>query len=391
MQENKSCKPAEEVNMRRKIVVLVAVILVCAQAVVGKEPKLDLSTRFLILRMSRSRVGVLLKQAADAGYQVLFGSLDGEGLLLEKSAATAPPRDYLLVPVSVKHKELKELNEAAAKGYRVVARTLLSYEVYGGSEQFAVMERTEGAESQPPVEFINLGPGHLQEEMCKASARGFRFVAIGPITLGTFTQAATCQVLMEGPPGKQGESGTAASEPTEVAATCPYWVVEASKRETVEEGIKEAAGRGYKAEAAFSPGGSLVALLTSSTFVVMEKAQVGGPAKEYVFLQKAAYKGLEGQIQQAAAQGYRAVGGTFYVAGKHFLAMEKGGGPGEGYRYSLVTFVGNPLKKDPVQEVEKQIAQAADDGYSPIAIGFSARTQPPVVLLEKRKDNRENP
>jgi hypothetical protein len=371
--------------MRCKSLLLLAIILVCTHTVLAKEPKLDLSTRYLLLRLSDSAFGKELKQAGDAGYQILFASADGAALLLEKGAPAPQPRDYLLVRVRCcgEKKEQKEVNEAVAKGYRLIPRTLLSQQIYGGDTyDYAVMERAEKPESVSPTELLTLGGhAHLQEEMCKASGNAFRFADI-----------IAYEVVMEKPAGKQPESGTAATGLSEAQGTCPYWVVEGKREETVEKELNEAAARGYEVRAASSIlEVGLIAASVFPTVVIMEKAPPGAPRKEYLFLTAVRPGKLEENIQQAAVQGYRAIGRTLSWRGlTKSVVMEKGGEPGSFYEYSMLIGTSPsrrfelvpPRSSEKLTRLQKEITHAAEQGYSPVGI-VSPLAPQGLVLLER--------
>jgi hypothetical protein len=109
-----------------------------------------------------------LNEAAAKGYELAAISTYGANtVLMEKSSPAAPvvADRYLLLATARVPTMRNEINEAASKGYAVVAGS-------GGDELIVIMERAE-----TPHEYLllsNSGTTGLEEGINEAAARGFR-------------------------------------------------------------------------------------------------------------------------------------------------------------------------------------------------------------------------
>src|SRR5215467_5969851 len=165
-------------------------VALCMFVTSSSHPEeLDLTQQFLLLSTLRAlTLQKEMEQTAAAGYQILFasnvgsGSSAGEGvpqaftehnqLILERTGGSVNANYLFLkshgdtLAKSIPALE-SDMNEAAAKGYRFPPRTFLG-----------LMEKHESSEAStiPKYRLVQGSSKHLQEEMCKASNDGFRFM-----------------------------------------------------------------------------------------------------------------------------------------------------------------------------------------------------------------------
>jgi hypothetical protein len=155
-----------------------------ASAALAQDSKLDLSQRFLLLATTKTKtMQQELNQAAAAGYRILVGSRTSSteiALILEKVATPPNTYEYYLLATTRTSTMEKELNEQAAKGFRLLPRTMAQKEqVFGPLEILMVMEKAPG--SQPHYRYRLLATtrtGTLQKEMSQAVDEGYELVGL---------------------------------------------------------------------------------------------------------------------------------------------------------------------------------------------------------------------
>lgn len=162
--------------------VLAVVLCLCLLPVALPAPgsDLDLSLRFLLLATKKtSTMQKELNEAAAAGYRVMVGSpTSGKemAVILEKVAMPPDTYQYLLLATTRTSTMQKELNEAAAQGFRLLPRTMIAkQEAFGDNVEIVVLlEKPPG----PPkrYQYLLLATtltGTLQKEMSQALAAGY--------------------------------------------------------------------------------------------------------------------------------------------------------------------------------------------------------------------------
>lgn len=170
--------------MRRRILFGAGFLLLCSLALPAADGELDTSQRFLLLATKKtSTMQKELSEAAAAGYRIMVGSPTSGtemALILEKVATPPDTYEYWLLATTRTSTMQKELNEAAAKGFRLLPRTMIAKaQMFGEVEIVVVMEKPPG----PPqhYQYLLLATsltGTLQKEMSQAIKDGYDVVGM---------------------------------------------------------------------------------------------------------------------------------------------------------------------------------------------------------------------
>ncbi len=155
-------------------------------ALVASAPaaELDLTQRYLLLATKKtSTMEKELGQAAAAGYRVIAGSRTSGSemaLLLEHVAEPPNTYQYQLLATTQTVTMQKELGEAAAKGFRLLAETMMQKEqMLGPVEIVVVLEKPPGQPTR--YEYLLLATtltSTLQKEITRATEGGFKVVGM---------------------------------------------------------------------------------------------------------------------------------------------------------------------------------------------------------------------
>jgi hypothetical protein len=128
-----------------------------------------------------------LNEAAAQGYRILVGSpTSGKemAIFLERAASPNDPYKYRLLATARTGTMQKELNEAADGGYRLLPRTMIAKaQIIGSVEVVVIMERPPA--EQKSYEYKLLATSRtstLQKEVTEAQAAGF--VIVGMVSRG---------------------------------------------------------------------------------------------------------------------------------------------------------------------------------------------------------------
>ncbi len=171
-----------KVDITRLGVILVSI----SSLALAEDSKLDLTQRFLLLATRKtSTMQKELAAAAAAGYRILAGSRTSStevALILEKVAAPPDVFDYYLLATTRTSTMEKELNEQAARGFRLLPRTMTQKEqTFGPAEILMVMEKSPGAPTLFRYRLLATTlTGTMQKEMAQAAADGY--VAVGLVS-----------------------------------------------------------------------------------------------------------------------------------------------------------------------------------------------------------------
>ncbi len=149
-----------------------------------KKSKLDLNLRYLLLATKKtSTMQKEMREAAAAGYRILVGSPTSGtemALTLEKVAEPPDTYEYLLLANTKISTMQKELDEAAARGFRLVPSTLtLKDRRFGGMETMLVMEKAPG--SQNHYRYLvraDRRTSILQKQLVQAKQEGYTVVGM---------------------------------------------------------------------------------------------------------------------------------------------------------------------------------------------------------------------
>jgi hypothetical protein len=162
----------------------VGVLLVFALAVpmtTAQRVKVKEDQRYLLL--ATKRTGTMekeLNEVADKGFRVLVGSpTSGAEMAVFMERVATPPKTYKykLLATTRTGTMNKELNEAAADGWRLLPRTMISKEGAGpfaGLEIIVLMERAPDTEMKYEYKLLATTlTGTLQKEVTESIAAGF--------------------------------------------------------------------------------------------------------------------------------------------------------------------------------------------------------------------------
>jgi hypothetical protein len=166
---------------------LLPLLAVCALCVAQNSKTGD--QRYKLLATTKtSTMEKELNEAAAQGYRILVGSpTSGKemAIFLERAASPGEPYKYKLLATTRTGTMQKELNEAAEGGYRLLPRTMIAkaQAIIGGVEIVVVLERPPAAQKRYEYKLLatNL-TSTLQKEVTEAQAAGF--VIVGMVSRG---------------------------------------------------------------------------------------------------------------------------------------------------------------------------------------------------------------
>ncbi len=169
--------------MRNFVLGNLAVLLLVSVAAAA-DSKLDTTQRFLLLATTKtSTMQKELDEAAAAGYRII-GSSPTAGtemvVILEKVATPPQTYEYLLLATTRTSTMQKELSEAAAKGFRLLPKTIIAKDqMLGGVEIVMLLEKGPG--SQQHYKYLLLATSRtstMQKEMAQATDDGYQVVGM---------------------------------------------------------------------------------------------------------------------------------------------------------------------------------------------------------------------
>ncbi|MBI1940821.1 MAG: hypothetical protein HYS33_04845 [Acidobacteria bacterium] len=169
---------------RRSVFAFLAALLIIPAAAPAADSKLDLTQRFLLLATTKtSTMQKELSEAAAAGYRII-GSSPTAGnemvVILEKVATPPQTYEYLLLATTRTSTMQKELSEAAAKGFRLMPKTIIAKEqMLGGVEIVMLLEKPPA--SQQRYKYLLLATSRtstMQKEMAQATDEGYEVVGM---------------------------------------------------------------------------------------------------------------------------------------------------------------------------------------------------------------------
>lgn len=167
----------------------------------AKRAKLQIEPgqRYLLLAtMKTSTMQKELDAAAAQGFRVVTGSPTSMGewaVLLERVADPAAPYRYKLLATTKIATMRKELNEAAAEGYRLLPRTMTSKEGFLSIEVVMLVEKAPNSDRRYEYRlYATTSEKKMRAEIEKAEAEGF--------TLAGMVSRGEHMVIMEREYGK---------------------------------------------------------------------------------------------------------------------------------------------------------------------------------------------
>ena len=174
-----------------KLTVGALLLSLAAVPLVGAAvPQQDLTERFLLL--ATARTGTMqreLDEAAAAGYRILTGSPTSGfemALVLEKVATPPHTYKYLLLATTLTGTMQRELDEAAAEGFRLLPATMISKAgVFGtlmnsdAREVVMIMEKSPNSSRRYQYMLLaTFKTSTLQTEMAQAVENGYEVVGM---------------------------------------------------------------------------------------------------------------------------------------------------------------------------------------------------------------------
>lgn len=165
--------------MKNKILIAVFCVLSGATFVMGQ----DMPKYKLLATTKTSTMQKEINEAAAQGYRIVIGAPTSGSemtLFLSRDASAAEPYQYKLLATNRTGTMNKELNEAAAEGYRLIPSTMMPKASFmGGVEIVMVLEKSP--KNTRRYEYLLLATnrtGTLQKEVTQATADGFVIVGM---------------------------------------------------------------------------------------------------------------------------------------------------------------------------------------------------------------------
>ena len=173
--------------MRRTAIILSTLLLTVPGATPAYQSKDDGGKYLLLATTKTSTMEKELNEAADRGFRILSGSpTAGTEMAIFLQRVASPPNTYKykLLATSRTGTMQKELNEAAAGGYRLMPSTMISKKsMMGGVEIVAVMELSPSSGKRYDYRLLATSKtGTLQKEALEAQEAGY--VLVGMVSRG---------------------------------------------------------------------------------------------------------------------------------------------------------------------------------------------------------------
>jgi hypothetical protein len=179
-------------NKKRALLLIcwafIAAQFVGAQSKAQQKAKIDPEQRYLLLStMKTSTMQKELEEAAAQGFRIVASSSScGQGemvLFLERLAQPPSTYRYQLLATTRTGTMQKELNAAAKDGFRLLPRTTIAKEGLLSNEIVLVLERPPQVEKQYEYKLLATSlTATLQKEVSAAEAEGF--VLVGLVSRG---------------------------------------------------------------------------------------------------------------------------------------------------------------------------------------------------------------
>lgn len=169
----------------KKIISLTVLAMLVIIPLLGRPADdLDLTSRFLLL--ATKKTGTMQKElnkAAAAGYRLLMGArTSGTEMMVILEKVAEPPNvyQYQLLATTRTSTLQKEMDEAAASGFRMVHRTMaFKTHPFGSDETILMMEKAPGTPKHYTYKLLATSrTGTLQKEIEQAITEGFALVAL---------------------------------------------------------------------------------------------------------------------------------------------------------------------------------------------------------------------
>jgi len=173
---------------RIKMMTLLMLLLALTLATPAQQSKNDADQRYLLLATTKtSTMQKELDEASAKGYRILTGSPTSSSemaVFLERVTQPPDTYKYKLLATSRTSTMQKELNEVAEGGFRLLPSTMIAkQQVLGSVEIVVLLERPPKVENQYEYKLLATSrTSTLQKEVSEAQAAGF--VMVGMVSRG---------------------------------------------------------------------------------------------------------------------------------------------------------------------------------------------------------------
>ena len=170
--------------MKKYIYAIALLLLVNCGICFGQEEKADANLQYkLLATIKTSTMQKELDETAAQGYRILVGSPTSDAemaVFLSRDGTVAEPYKYKLLATTRTGTMQKELNEAAAVGFRLLPSTMIAKkQLLGGVEIVSIMERPPTVRKQYDYKLLATNrTSTLQKEVTEAKEAGYTLVGM---------------------------------------------------------------------------------------------------------------------------------------------------------------------------------------------------------------------
>lgn len=155
-----------------------AIVLLLGAAAWSQKPQIKPGQRYLLLATTRtSTMQKELNEAAAQGFRVVAGSASSGSEMVIVMERAAPPSDaprYKVLATTETSTMERELNDAAGEGYRLLPTTLMAKRGALSTEIVAVMESEPRSAAKHQYRLLaTVRTSTLQKEITRAGGEGF--------------------------------------------------------------------------------------------------------------------------------------------------------------------------------------------------------------------------
>ena len=174
--------------MKEKILFLMLLIIASCSICPAQKSKVEEDLQYKLLATTRtSTMQKELDETAAKGYRILVGSPTSGtemAIFLTRETTADAPYKYKLLATTRTGTMQKELNEAAAEGFRLLPRTMIAKaQLLGGVEIVVIMEKPPVVEKKYDYKLLATTlTGTLQKEVTQAEKDGY--VIVGMVSRG---------------------------------------------------------------------------------------------------------------------------------------------------------------------------------------------------------------
>ena len=174
--------------MKKNIFAFALLLLVGCGLCFGQVKKSEEDLQYKLLATTKtSTMQKELEETAAKGYRILVGSPTSGtemAIFLSREATTENPYQYKLLATTRTGTMQKELNDAAANGFRLLPRTMIAKtQLIGGVEIVMILEKPPVVEKKYDYKLLATTlTGTLQKEVIESQDAGY--IIIGMVSRG---------------------------------------------------------------------------------------------------------------------------------------------------------------------------------------------------------------